>query len=317
MTIAIAGSTHHTVMCAEKILEDSRFEISWILTPAPRHVGRKQELVQNPLHLFAVQHEIPFILIDKKIDETVRVEITEASTATVDFLLVLDFGYIVPNWLLELPMTAPINIHPSDLPKYRGSSPGQFVLLYGEQNSAISVIVMNDLLDQGDLIYQFKFDVLSTWMMTEYYHFAFTKISEQLPNVLTDFYAKKITAEPQPLETPTPIARRLTRKDGYVSWGLLSSLSDRKNEHISSSTPLPESPLLTEVNQTIKDWPTTISNAIRALSPWPGVWTIVHTPKGDKRMKILSAKIENGKLELEHVQIEGELPCPFEEIQLS
>lgn len=304
-SVGICGTTQHTVMCAEALRTDGKFEVRFVLTPSPRLVGRKQVLTKNPLHVWAEKNGIDIIFVDKKIDAAVREKIENAKYESIDFLLVVDFGYIVPNWLLAIPQIAPVNIHPSDLPKYRGSSPGQFAMLYGDKKSAVSVIKMNDLLDQGDLIYQSYFDVSNTWMMNDYYQYAFNIISEQLPNILIDFAHQKIIAKPQPLEPVGPIARRLSREDGYLSWAFLSQLCEYQNEHNSSSS-LPNSPLLKEVNQTVQNWPQTVANAVRALTPWPGVWTIVPTNKGDKRMKIVSVEINDKKLDLVEIQIEGQ-----------
>jgi methionyl-tRNA formyltransferase len=71
-------------------------------------------------------------------------------------LLVVDFGYLIPTWLLQLPAIAPLNIHPSELPKWRGSSPGQFALLFknlGRETTqtAVTLMVMNEGLDQDQL----------------------------------------------------------------------------------------------------------------------------------------------------------------------
>lgn len=305
MKIAIAGTTAHTVMCADALSQDSRFEISWVLTPSPRKVGRKQELVKNPLHVWAEEHHVSIVFVESKIDQKVQQEVEKANKNKVDFLLVVDFGYIVPNWLLELPQIAPVNIHPSDLPKYRGSSPGQFVLLFGEKDSAVSIIKMDDLLDHGDLIYQSKIEVLNTWTMSEYYQQAFDIISKQLPNVLADFAAGKITPTPQTDDSPTPIARRLNRDDGFISW-----------ESLNAKTPPNDvSELLKEVYEKLQNWPQTVVNAVRAFSPWPGVWTLVQTTKGEKRMKILEASLRDGQLELETVQIEGQQPTSLENVR--
>jgi methionyl-tRNA formyltransferase len=302
--IAIAGTTAHTLMCAKALASDSRFDIAWVLTPSPRLVGRKQELVKNPLHQWAEKLNIPTVFVNKKMNENIKKAIEATNEPAVDFLLVVDFGYIIPDWLLGLPKIAPINIHPSELPKYRGSSPGQFVLLFGEEQSAISLLIMDNLLDHGDLIYQDNFSVLNTWSMSDYYQFAFNRISVQLPNILVDFATGKITPTPQPDDSPTIIAGRLSREDGYLSW-----------DSITQQSPVETSNLLRTAYAKIGNWPQTIANAVRAFSPWPGVWTIIPTTKGNKRMKILEAKNQHGKLELIRVQIEGQQPSSFNAVK--
>lgn len=317
LILAIAGSTAHTVQCADVLLQDPRFSISWVLTPEPKPIGRKQLITKNPVHKWAEKNNIPVILVKKKIDQQIKEQIQLTNQQThqpASYFLVVDFGYLIPAWLLQLPNIAPINIHPSELPKYRGSSPGQFALLFGEKKSAVSVIKMNEKLDEGDLIYQEKFDVPSTINLNEYYDFSFSLITKTLPQVLCEFATQRITAIPQPLVSPTPIARRLTREDGYIEWNIVKfSIS---NLHFSKPTDQQTTnQLLLSAYQHHGSWPQTIFHAVRAFSPWPGIWTIVPTLKGKKRLKILEVKIDNDRLQLTKVQLEGYTATTFEEIQ--
>ncbi len=297
-SVAIAGSTTHTVICAKSLLADTRFRISWILTPAPKVIGRQQVLTKNPLHLFAEENHLPVILIDGKIDSTVREKISAAEQP--DFLLVVDFGYLIPKWLLELPTIAPLNIHPSLLPRWRGSSPGQFVLLYGEKQSAISIIIMDEKLDSGPLLYQEFFDVDQSWTQKEYYHFSFEKIANVLAEKMADFAEKKIIPTAQPTDSSTPLARRFTKDDGFVSWALI------QNKQANAS------PLLQEVFQKLHSWPHVLMNATRALSPWPTLWTIIPTTKGEKRMQIIKSRVnDKNQFILDVVKIEGQNELPW------
>ena len=313
ISIAIAGSTNHTLQCAKALFEDKHFQIAWVLTPSPREIGRKKVLTKNPMHVWAEENEIPTILVEKKIDEKIKAQIQQLNQSTnqpLNYLLVVDFGYLIPKWLLEFPQIMPVNIHPSALPKYRGSSPGQFTLLFGEKESAVSVIKMNEELDEGDLIYQEKFNVPNTMTLPEYYSMAFDLIAKQLPQLLVDLTRDKINLQTQPIKSPTPIARRLTKEDGFIEWGILNSkLNNRATDQQTTNR------LLQSVYEQNKNWFTTLNNAIRAFSPWPGVWTIVPTNKGDKRMKVLEIKKDGEKIELKKAQLEGLSPTSFEEIK--
>lgn len=311
ISISIAGTTDHTVQCVEALKNDSRFSIAWVLTPEPQPIGRKKIVTKNPMHIWAEKNNVPLILVKKKIDQEIKDQISNIPSS-ISYLLVVDFGYLIPNWLLSFPQKMPINIHPSALPKFRGSSPGQFTLLFGEKESAISVIKMNDKLDEGDLIYQYFFPIPNTMTLLEYYSFAFEKIAKQLPQLFADLFEGKVTPQPQPIESPTPIARRLTKEDGYIEWEIIQSLI---SNHHSPITKKPTSNLMMSAFDQIQDWPTILHNAIRALSPWPGVWTMVPTNKGEKRMKILEIETNGEKMELKKVQLEGLQPTSLEEIR--
>jgi len=295
--IAIAGSTSHTVQCAEALLKSDRFLISWIVTPAPKPIGRTQTLTKNPFHQWAENHQMKVILLHKKIDLDLRTQIEHelTSSGSIDFLLVVDFGYLIPNWLLLTPRIAPLNIHPSLLPKWRGSSPGQFVLLYGERSSGVTLMQMDAGLDTGPIIFQIRFEVNPNWTQTDYYHHSFELMTQKLAEQVEQF-AKTGQKTAQPSLLPTPIARKLIREDGFITWKTLTTLRVLEN------TLLKE---VMECNQ--QSLSQIIENASRAFSSWPGLWTIIPTIKGEKRMQILTCHLDRQeKIILDLVKIEGQ-----------
>lgn len=313
LKIAIAGSTERTVMCADALFSDQRFTIPWILTASPKLVGRKQVLTANPFDSWGNNHSIQRILIEKKINDETQNHIEAAEK--IDILLVVDFGYLIPKWLLQLPAIAPLNIHPSLLPRWRGSSPGQFVLLYGEKNSAVTLMVMDEALDQGPVITQLPFNVDDKWTQQEYYQTSFSLICEQLSDLIFDFAQNKLSASDQPLTSPTSVARRLNREDGFIGWQAIKTALEGSFLHNSIAT---LSPLLAEAKKAHPDLLSLISHSCRALSPWPGLWTIVPTAKGERRLKILRCHQEatpQPKLILDFVQLEGKEPTTWNEIK--
>jgi methionyl-tRNA formyltransferase len=307
-TVAIAGSTSHTTQCIDAILTDGLFEVVGVLTPSPKLVSRKQVLTKNAVHLLAEEKNWPVVLIEQKIDRSVEEKII--ALPQPDFLLVVDFGYLVPPWLLQLPKIAPINIHPSDLPRWRGASPGQFVLLYGEKESAVSIIVMGEGLDDGPIIHKEFFAVDPQWTQTEYYHFAFNLIGKVLAKKMVGVAEGSIVPSDQPAQSSTPQARRLTKDDGFVEWKILASTLNSKSEAADET-----SLLLKEVFAQVKNWSQVISNATHAFLPWPGVWTMVEVGGVQKRMKILDAELSKGKLELLQVQLEGQTPTSWNQVK--
>lgn len=304
-SIVIAGSTARTRLCAEALGEDSRFEVIGVLTPSPRAVGRQQVITNNPLHALALEHDLPIVSIDTKINERVRDTLRETFPAP-DFLLVVDFGYIVPQWLLDWPSIAPVNIHPSDLPKYRGSSPGQFALIFGEETSAVTIMQMDAKLDHGPVITSQQFQVDPEWTSVDYYEHAFSLATSILPDTLAR-YATDQKSVPQPDESPTPVARMLRRDDGFVPFETFKALV-QGNEGV--SVPIPFLELFgIETNKQ------TLYNLWRGLTPWPGLWTTIPKDGQEKRMKLLSFHMNEGTLYIDEVQIEGKNKQSFETIQ--
>lgn len=318
--IALAGSSKYTVMMAEVLQNDARFKICYTLSPTPKLIGRQQILSKNPLHLWSEKEGISAFLIEKKIDANLQNQLREAEE--IDFLLVVDFGYLIPAWLLQLPKIAPLNIHPSLLPKWRGSSPGQFCLLFkdlGQENqlSAVTLMVMNEGLDQGPIVAQLPFNLEENWTQNEYYQHAFTLIAEKLGDLISNLAEQKIEVLEQPVESSTMTARRLNKEDSFVDWNILQKLMDNSLEKINSlgdgkkllNDLLMNDEFCKNKTEQIK----LIINASKAFFPWPGLWTNVQTNQGIKRMKIFSCHATKNQLSLDQVQIEGKNLCLFNE----
>lgn len=316
LTIAIAGSTTHTRWCAEALADDASFVITHVLTPTPKLLGRHKVLTENPLHTWATEAGVSTTLVSERIDRGIKDILL--NTEAPDILLVVDFGYFIPKWLLDWPKVAPLNIHPSLLPRWRGSSPGQFPLLYGDETSGITLMVMNEEFDAGPIVEQLKFVVRPEWTATEYYEYAFRQMLDQLPTLLKKFAAGSLKGTPQPEESPTGVAQKLTRDDGKVAWSLLEKLLTGEQDKTKCEYGDVSSVLLDALSVT-NDIYLVVERASRALSPWPGLWTELPTKNGTKRLKILSTRLSENptRLILDQVQLEGKTPTTWAQLQAS
>ncbi|MBT4124651.1 MAG: hypothetical protein HN981_01920 [Candidatus Pacebacteria bacterium] len=291
-TIWIAGSTHRTTQVAKTLHQDSRFSVTHIITPSPRKIGRKQEEKNNPLHQFALDNKITTTLVDKKIDSSIKEKLEKVKKP--DILIVVDFGFLIPSWLLDLPKIAPLNIHPSLLPRWRGSTPGPSVLLHGDKKSAVTLMIMNEKMDEGPILSQIPFTVDPTWTQTEYYQTSFDLICEKLGDHIEQFLQKKIIPSIQPTKSPTPTALKLTKEKAFISWNEIKNAMQNGEKA------------------------TEIERASRAFYPWPKLWTKVITNKGKKRFIIHSCFIDEKKhLQLDKVQLEGKSINNWSEIKNS
>ena len=93
----------------------------------------------------------------------------------IDFLVSVNFPYILKKKILNIPKIYSLNIHGSYLPKYRGSAPIVWALINGEKNSGVTVHKMDDGIDTGDIIIQEKFDIPEKATGYEVINFAIAK----------------------------------------------------------------------------------------------------------------------------------------------
>lgn len=262
-TFLLASTTNYGVLLAESLLARGFF-CQGVITPKPQPIGRKKILTQNQVHIWAEKRRLPIFFVEKKLDQTLI-----ASLPATDFLLVADFGYYIPEKLTSLPKYLAVNVHPSALPKYRGSSPGQAVILNGEKDSAVSLIQIAKEMDAGDLLAQIPFSVHSDWNKDQYYDFAFALAAQHLPQKLSDFAEGKIQLIPQ--KGPPTFALKLDRSAGFI--------------------------------QDIQAQPLLTYRKFLAYHPWPGIWTL---DKNGKRIKILACHLnQKNELEIDLIQAEG------------
>lgn len=344
--LAIAGSTEYSQKIAKALAKSSIFDLIWVLTPPPKKIGREQLLTINPLAHWAEKDKIiTFLVPDNLKNPQLKKQIRAQE---VDILLVVDFGYFIPDWLLTFPKIITLNIHPSHLPRWRGSSPGQFAILFkdfqrpwqdqviGGQKSAVTLMTVSKELDAGDIILQKKFTIKEDWTSTEYYQHAFQLINKSLAKNIKQFIEGQLKAFTQTKQSPTPFAQRLSKTDAFVSWSqlkkLMTIIPEEKLNSLSeneSSLSKQKEALLSQLlagQGILGNYPLTIleqmhfvSNACRAFQAWPGLWTIIPTHKGELRLKILTCQIEKlvsgQRLVLEKVQLAGKNPCQFRQMK--
>lgn len=282
-SLVLASSTAYGVALAASLMANN-FHLAAVLTAKPQPQGRQQQVIPNAVQIWAAQKNVPIFLIEKKITPNLQTQLK-----TTDFLLVVDFGYYIPSWLIKKQQVAAINVHPSALPAYRGASPGQYVLLHGQLSSAVSFIKVSEQMDAGDVFSQIKFAVNPSWRSNDYYDFAFALAAKHLPQICQQIITGEITATAQ--QGVVSLAPKLSKKDAYISWQKFQLA------------------LKGQADQAI-----TIERMVRAFYPWPLVWTIIPNSAKKKRLQLITCKLNNGKLLPISVKLAGKNTQPWQTI---
>ncbi len=158
-----------------------------------------------------------------------------------DLFVVASFGKIIPQEILKIPRLGAINIHPSQLPLYRGPSPIQSQILDGVTDSAISFILMDEEVDHGPVLYQEPYQILKDDTFESLCKKMFAKSAQSLPQVIKDFSDDKITPRLQS-SAIAEYCNLVKKEDGYFDI---------------------QSPPTSEI----------LNRMIRAYYPWPTAWT--------------------------------------------
>lgn len=136
--------------CSLKKLIDNGYNVIAVFCQPDKPVGRKQIITQCPVKQVAVENNIPVFQPDKLRNDEVTELIKDLNP---DIIIVVAYGKIIPEAILEIPKMGCINVHGSILPKYRGAAPIQWSVLNGDEITGVTTMYMDKDMDTGDIIY--------------------------------------------------------------------------------------------------------------------------------------------------------------------
>src|SRR3989344_1871685 len=234
MKIVFFGSSKYSAIAAQIIQE--KLGLSLVVTHSDKPAGRARKMIPSPLKYFAQKNKIPYLTFDDLNQEAIFA-ITKHHP---DFLVVADYGKILPKALLDSPKFAALNIHHSLLPKYRGPAPAPAAILAGDKKTGVTIIKMTKKVDAGDILaqkpYTLKSDETTGSLLT-----TLNKLGGQLAiEVINSYLQRKVKSQKQN-ESQVTYTHRLKKENGQI---------DLKNP--------PD--------------PQTFDRMIRAFYPWPGTW---------------------------------------------
>lgn len=196
-----------------------------------------KKLEKNPVKDLAEEFNIQ-IIETNILDEAILKKIQDLKP---DFFIVEDYGLILPETFLKIPSIAPLNIHHSLLPKYRGPSPAPAAILNADKTSGVSVIKMTAEVDAGDILAQQEY-MLSEKETTDTLLKKLNKLGALLAVKVIEQYLKEEVRPIKQDPAKASYTKLFKRDDSYFDL---------------NNPPSPDE----------------LDRMIRAYYPWPGVWT--------------------------------------------
>ena len=234
LRVIFMGTPDFAVPCLEKLCAEH--EVIAVITQPDKPRGRGQKLVPSPVKVCALAKGIE-VLQPVKVKDAEFVEIIRGLQP--DLMVVVAFGQILSQALLDIPRLGCINVHGSLLPRYRGAAPMQWCLINGEQKTGVTTMQMDAGLDTGDMLLKAELE-LTPEMNLEQVH-------DSLSLLGADLLLKTI--------------------DGLTAGEIVPQ---KQNDDESCYSPM--------INKALCriDWTQsaeTIHNKVRALDSWPGAFT--------------------------------------------
>src|SRR5271170_2655928 len=149
LDLVFCGTPRFAVPTLEKLV-GAGFRVHLVVTQPDRPKGRGLELVASPVKQCALKLNLPIAQPDKiKTNDEFRAQLTALKP---DAIVVVGYGRIIPQWMLDLPPLGNINLHASLLPKYRGAAPIQWAIARGETVTGVTTMRIDAGLDTGDIL---------------------------------------------------------------------------------------------------------------------------------------------------------------------
>ncbi|MFP8966970.1 methionyl-tRNA formyltransferase [Pokkaliibacter sp. CJK22405] len=229
-------------------------ELVGVYTQPDRPAGRGQKLMASPVKKLAMAHDIPvFQPVSLRQAEAQQ----ELASLNADLMIVVAYGLILPQAVLDTPRLGCINVHASLLPRWRGAAPIHRALLSGDGETGVTIMQMEAGLDTGPMLYTLTTPIDGKETSGMLHDRLASLGAEALGVVLNQLAQGPMKGEIQDDSLAT-YAHKLEKQEGSIDW--------HKNA-------------------------TEIDRQIRGLHPWP----IAYTDLGDMRIRVHAARLAPGK----------------------
>lgn len=188
------------------------YQIVLVVSQPDKEYGRKRELKASEVKQMALKYNIP-VLTPRKIRE----EYDDVLKYNPDLIIVSAYGQILPKQLLDFPKYKCINTHGSLLPLYRGGAPIQRSIINGDSKTGISIMYMNEKMDEGDILFQKSIDIDISDTST----IMFEKLSNLALEMLIEFLPQFFNNDVNPIcqdNSKVTYAKNLTKEDEHIDF---------------------------------------------------------------------------------------------------
>jgi methionyl-tRNA formyltransferase len=264
LNLVFCGTPAFAVPTLVRLVE-SGFLVRLVVTQPDRPKGRGLEFVSSPVKQSAVKLGLPIIQPESiKNNADFRAQIADLKP---DAIVIVGYGRIIPEWMLDLPPLGNINLHASLLSKYRGAAPIQWAIARGETITGVTTMKIDAGLDTGDILLQQEIPI------------APDDTAETLSPTLAAVGADLTIATLQSLQAGTIRPRKQDN-----SQATLAPILRKEDGRIDFSRPASE-----------------IMNRLRGFQPWPGAYSGFR----GKNLQVLRAAVNNQALPSSELKVEG------------
>ena len=252
MRLAFMGTPEFAVKALAELVA-SGHDVVCVYTQPPAPKGRGQVLSPSPVHLFAQSLDI-----EVRTPKSMKAPeaIAEFEALDIDACIVVAYGQILKKAVLDHPPLGCFNLHASLLPRWRGAAPIQRAIMAGDAFTGVDVMRMSEGLDEGAIILSGRAEITADDTFQTVHDRLALLGASLLPVALAAI--ERGGAAGQNQVGDATYAKKITPEEARIDW-----------------------------SRPARD----LDFHIRGLSPFPGAWTLIDTPKGEQRLKVLMSRV--------------------------
>ncbi|SDK43451.1 methionyl-tRNA formyltransferase [Microbulbifer yueqingensis] len=256
LKVIFAGTPDFAAVHLQGLL-DSEHSVIAVYTQPDRPAGRGKKLLASPVKQLALQHDIPVYQPPSLRDEAAQAEL---ASLDADVMVVVAYGLILPQAVLDTPRLGCVNVHASLLPRWRGAAPIQRAIEAGDPESGVAIMQMEAGLDTGPVLVESRCPI-------------------------------------SPRDTGGSLHDKLARLGGPALLEALTRLADGSAEPQAQDDSRATYAAKISKEEARLDWhrpATELERQIRAFNPFPVCWTTYTDQRGEQRLRVYGAQLERG-----------------------
>ncbi|MDR5875471.1 methionyl-tRNA formyltransferase [Halomonas sp. CUBES01] len=253
LRVVFAGTPEFAASSLAALLA-SQHQVVAVYTQPDRPAGRGRKLTPSPVKQLALDHALP-------VHQPASLKTAEAQATLAaldaDVMVVVAYGLLLPQAVLDIPRLGCLNVHASLLPRWRGAAPIQRAIEAGDRVSGVTIMQMDAGLDTGDMLHEVRTPITAQTTGGDLHDRLGIQGASALINTLDELATGAVSATPQPDEGVT-YAAKLTKAEAELDF-----------------------------HQPAEQ----LVRTIHAFNPWPVAWCAL----GDDRLRLLAASAEPGE----------------------
>lgn len=213
MRILFAGTPDFAAECLKALL-NSEHEICAVYTQPDRPAGRGRKLTPSPVKQLALEHKLP---VEQPLNFKSEDSLQTLAGYEADLMIVVAYGLLLPQKVLDTPKLGCINVHASLLPRWRGAAPIQRAILAGDTESGVGIMKMEAGLDTGPVLLEARCPINESDTAQDLHDRLAALGAETLLQSLDDIESRLKQAQPQD-ESLSTYARKLDKQEALIDW---------------------------------------------------------------------------------------------------